>query len=249
MIKKAFLFLLICSLSAAAQAVGPRVTIPQINFNFINISQGSSAEHTYMIYNGGGGVLKLGEVKTSCYCITASIDKNTLTPTDSARLIVNYINSGKSARTDNYVSIKTNDENNPNVRIYVTRVVPTNAPTLSSMPNDTLGGTSNGPVIYFTETQHDFGNMKQGAIVAYTFKFYNKGNSVLRIRDIQTSCGCTAAVVKDKNIDPGKEGELRVQFDSTGKIGKLVRQITVMSNDPKNIYQQLKIYADVEQQQ
>ncbi len=248
MIKKALLLVVFFSLAVAAQAIGPIVTIPQINFDYTHVPQDSSFEHTYWVYNGGGGVLKLGEVNTSCKCITASIDKHTLTPTDSARLDVTYVNTKGSMNTDNYVSIQTNDENNPNVRIYITRKIPTNAPTLSSMPSDSIGGPSSAPVIYFPVTQHNFGVMKQGDIVAYTFKFYNKGNSVLRIRDIQTSCGCTAAVVKDKNIAPGKEGELRVQFDSTGKIGKLVRQVTVMSNDPKNIYEQLKIYADVHEQ-
>ncbi len=247
MIKKALLFVLFFSLAAAAQAIGPVVTIPQINYDYSHVPQDSTFEHTYMIYNGGGGVLKLGAVKTSCKCITASIDKNTLTPTDSARLMVTYTNTGKSSGIDNFVSIRTNDDNNPDVRIYITRKVPTNAPTLSSMPIDTLGGTTNAPVIYFPNTQHNFGVMKQGDIVSYTFKYFNKGNSVLHIRDIQTSCGCTAAAVKAKDTAPGKEGEIRVQFDSTGKIGKLVRQITVMSNDPKNTFEQLKIYADVQE--
>ena len=246
MIKKASLLVLFFSLAAAAQAIGPIVTIPQINFDYSHVPQDSSFEHTYWIYNGGGGMLKLGQVTTSCKCISASVDKNTLTPTDSTRLVVDYTNSGNASKTDNYIAIQTNDPNNPNVRIYITRKVPTNAPTLSSMPIDTIGGTSSAPVIYFPNVKHEFGVMKEGNIVSYTFKFYNKGNSVLKIKDIQTSCGCTAAVVKDKNIAPGKEGEIRVQFDSTGKSGKLVRQITVMSNDPKNTYQQLKIYADVE---
>lgn len=246
MIKRILLYILFISLSAAAQAIGPRVTIPQLNYSFTNVPQDSSFEHTYMIYNGGGGMLTLGEVKTSCKCITATLDKNTLSPTDSARLVVSYTNIGRSSSADNYVSIKTNDENNPNVRIYITRVVPTNAPTLSSMPIDSLGTTSNSPVIYFPVMQHDFGKIKQGTIVDYTFKYYNKGGTVLTIKNIQTSCGCTAAVVKDKNVDAGKEGEIRVQFDSTGKSGKLVRQISVMSNDPKNKFELLKIYADVE---
>ena len=88
--------------------------------------------------------------------------------------------------------------------------------------------------------------MEQGNIGKYTFKVINKGTGLLRIKDITTSCGCTAAVVNDKDIPAGKEGEISVQFDSSGKMGKLSRRITVFSNDPKSSYKNITIYADVE---
>ncbi|MCL5031384.1 MAG: DUF1573 domain-containing protein [Bacteroidetes bacterium] len=247
MIKKILFYFTFISIAIFAQAVGPKVTIPQINYNFDYVPIDSSLGHTYMIYNGGGGVLKLWGVKTTCKCISASLDKSTLTPTDSARLDVSYTNIKSSQGLDKYISIKTNDPNNPDVRIFITRTIPTNSPTLSSMPKDTTGGAASvAPVIYFPVSDHDFGKLKQGTIVSYTFKFMNKGNSTLKIKDITTSCGCTAALVKDKEIAPGKKGELAVQFDSSGKIGKLSRKITILSNDPKQSYKVLTIYADVE---
>ncbi len=246
MINKIFLIIAFFSCLIIGQSVGPIVTIPQINYNFDYVPIDSSLGHTYMIYNGGGGVLKLWDVSTTCKCITATLDKSTLTPTDSARLDVSYTNVKNSQGLDKYISIKTNDPNNPNVRIYITRVI-NNSPTLASMPKDSIGENSSAvPVIYFPVDEHNFGKIKQGTIVSYTFKFMNKGKSTLKIKDITTSCGCTAALVKDKEIAPGKEGELAVQFDSNGKIGKLSRKITILSNDPKQSYKVLTIYADVE---
>ncbi len=243
------LFVFFCA-AAAAQTVGPVVTVPQINYDFTHVAPGSTLQHTFMIYNGGGAVLKMWNVRTSCKCITASLEKTTLAPTDSAALNVSYTNVGISSHLDNYVVISTNDPNNPNLRIYITRAVPRTGPTLSEMPNDTSGGVaaSPAPIIYFPVTEHNFGKMKQGAVASYTFKFMNKGNSTLRIRDITTSCGCTAALINQKNIAPGKDGEIRVDFDSSGKIGKLVRRVTVLSNDPKDVYKTLLIYADVEKE-
>ena len=242
------LFVFFCAV-AIAQSVGPVVSVPQIDYDFTHVSEGSSLAHVFIIYNGGGAVLKLSDVKTSCKCITASLDKTTLVPTDSARLSVNYTNVGSSSHLDNYVTINTNDPNNPNLRIFITRAVPRTGPTLSEMPKDSVGGQlSPAPIIYFPETEHNFGKMKQGEVSSYTFKFINKGNSTLRIRDITTSCGCTAALVKDKEIAPGKEGEVRVDFDSSGKMGKLVRKVTILCNDPKDVYKTLLIYADVEKE-
>jgi hypothetical protein len=246
MFKKILFLLAFFSACVLAQAIGPKVTIPQSNYDYSQVPENSTIQHTYMIYNGGGGVLKLLGVSTSCKCITASLDKATLTPADSAKLDVYYSNNGTAKGLDNYVSLKTNDLNNPDVRIFISRSVPTGAPTLSSMPNDTIEGSVAGPVIYMPEWEHDFGKMKQGDVVKYTFKIVNKGTSLLRIRDITTSCGCTAAIVNNKDIPAGKEGEILVQFDSSGKMGKLSRRITVFSNDPKNTYKNITIFADVE---
>jgi hypothetical protein len=246
MFKKILSVLVFFSVFAFAQSIGPKVTIPQINYDYSKVPENSTFQHTYMIFNGGGGVLKLFGVSSSCKCITASLDRTTLTPTDSAKLDVSYSNIGKSNATDNYLSLTTNDPNNPSVRIFITRAVQTGAPTLSSMPNDTIGGSVVGPLIYLPETEHNFGKMKQGVVGKYTFKIINKGTDLLRIRDITTSCGCTAAIIKDKDIPAGKEGEILVQFDSSGKMGKLTRRITVLSNDPKNTYKNIIIYADVE---
>jgi hypothetical protein len=246
MFKKILFLSVFFSAYIFAQSIGPKVTIPQINYDYPQVPENSTFQHTYMIYNGGGGELKFLGVSTSCKCITANLDKTTLLPADSAKLIVNYLNNGTSKGIDNFVTLKTNDPNNPDVRIFITKTAQTSAPTLSSMPVDTIKGSVFGPVIFLPETEHDFGKMKQGDVVKYTFKIINKGTASLRIRDITTSCGCTAAVVKDKDIPAGKEGEILVQFDSSGKQGKLSRTITVFSNDPKTTYKNIRIFADVE---
>ncbi len=248
MFKKIITVLFFLSSVVFSQAIGPKVTIPQIDYDYTQVPQGEKLIHTYMIYNGGGGTLFLSNVRTSCKCITASLDKTQLAPADSARLAVEYTNIGNANKLDNYVAIRTNDPVNPDVRIYVTRVNPSSAPTLAHMPSDSVSGAFSGPSIYFPESTHDFGVMKQGAISDYVFKFVNRGNALLKIKDIRTSCGCTAALVKNKEIGPGSEGELRVQFDSAGKIGKLSRRIMVYSNDPQQIEKLLIIYADVEKE-
>ena len=225
--------------------IGPKVTIPQINYDYTLVPKGERQSHTYMIYNGGDAVLFLSNVRTSCSCVTAELDKTKLSPADSARLTVEYTNIGNSKKLDNYVTVKTNDPANPDVRIYVTRVNPVSGPTLAYMPNDSVKKTVSGPSIYFPEDTYNFGVMKQGAVGNHVFKFVNRGDSTLKIKDIRTSCGCTAALVKSKEIAPGTGGELRVEFDSSGKIGKLSRRITVYTNDPKHIEKLILIYADV----
>ncbi|MHB1686052.1 MAG: DUF1573 domain-containing protein [Ignavibacteriaceae bacterium] len=241
MIKKIFTLVIIFFSLSIAQTIGPVVSVPKIDYDFSNVPAGTSVEHSFVIYNGGGALLTLSDVKSSCNCITAKLDKNKLVPGDSAHVDIVYISKGKTKPEDTYVTIKTNDPNNPNLKLFVTRAYPDNKPTLSGMPVD----SSFHPAAYYPETDHDFGFIKQGQVVEYFFSIINKGNITLVIKDIKTSCGCTAAVVKKKELLPGETAKLRVQFDSAGLNGKVSRVISITTNDPKNPRKVLTILADV----
>ena len=104
------------------------------------------------------------------------------------------------------------------------------------------------PVLYFSETKHDFGKVKEGNVVEYTFKFHNKGNETLTIKDVRTSCGCTAALVSSEKLEPGIEGTLKVELDTKNRSGKMSRTITIQSNDPKDPTKVLTVYADIEKE-
>lgn len=90
-------------------------------------------------------------------------------------------------------------------------------------------------VILFREYDHDFGKLSEGEKVASVFTFENKGKGPLVILSVTTSCGCTVPKYDTKPIDPGKTGTLEVVFDSSGKIGKQTKTITVKSNASKPI--------------
>ena len=101
------------------------------------------------------------------------------------------------------------------------------------------------PKIYFPEITHDFGKVENGKVVDYIFKFVNKGNSILNIQDIKTSCGCTAALVSSKSVKPGEDGTIKVELNTKGHTGKMVRTVTIKSNDPKTPTSTLTIFAEV----
>jgi hypothetical protein len=96
------------------------------------------------------------------------------------------------------------------------------------------------------EDRWDFGKIKEGDIVKHYFEFRNSGGSGLFIKDVRTSCGCTAANVSEREIAPGKKGKIKVIFDSKGFSEKVDVSINVESNDPAGPLKQLIISADVE---
>lgn len=103
-----------------------------------------------------------------------------------------------------------------------------------------------GPKIGFAETEHDFGTASEGDSLKHVFVVKNEGSAPLLIDRVQTSCGCTAAVLKSKEIAPGGTGEIEVTFDTKGRVGPNTKTITVLSNDPNASRSTLKISAMIE---
>ncbi len=87
-----------------------------------------------------------------------------------------------------------------------------------------------GPKIFFAKSSHDFGDISQGDRVEHIFKFENTGTEPLILTDVRTTCGCTAPQWPREPIPPGQVSELKVIFNSAGKVGIQNKVITVMSN-------------------
>ena len=101
--------------------------------------------------------------------------------------------------------------------------------------------TGDGPQMSFEETEHDFGEILQGEIVSFTFKFKNTGNADLIISNHSTSCGCTVPEYPKEAIAPGEEGQITIQFNSHGKKGVQNKTITLVTNcDPSNVALNIK---------
>lgn len=90
------------------------------------------------------------------------------------------------------------------------------------------------PVFSFEKTEHDFGQIKQGEKVVYTFKFTNTGKKDLVITSATGSCGCTVPQYPKMPIPPGGQGMIDITFDSSGKSGKQHKTITIVANTVPN---------------
>jgi hypothetical protein len=86
------------------------------------------------------------------------------------------------------------------------------------------------PEFSFEKTEHDFGTIKEGETVSYTFKFKNTGQAPLIISKVQPSCGCTAPDWSKEPIPVGGEGFVKVEFDSNGKPNIQQKSVNVIAN-------------------
>lgn len=102
------------------------------------------------------------------------------------------------------------------------------------------------PVAKYPKTVHDFGKVSHGVVLTHEFSVVNAGDTPLVIKKIHSSCGCTAALVTEDTIAPGKEGRINTTFNTRGYSGKTVMHLFVETNDRKNPRQELRLLAHIE---
>jgi outer membrane murein-binding lipoprotein Lpp len=86
------------------------------------------------------------------------------------------------------------------------------------------------PALEFETVDHDFGTIKEGDVVEYTYKFKNTGEAPLIIQGAQGSCGCTVPEWSKEPIQVGGTGFVKAKFDSQGKPNTQNKTVTVTAN-------------------
>jgi len=78
---------------------------------------------------------------------------------------------------------------------------------------------------------YDFGRIKAGELVKYSFVFTNNGDQPLELSNVQPSCGCTTAGDWSHKVMPGETGKVPIQFNSANFNGSVFKTVSVSSND------------------
>jgi len=103
-------------------------------------------------------------------------------------------------------------------------------PEASTVAAD-LATNTPAPHIEFNTNIYEFGRVKAGDPVKYTYYFTNTGSALLEVTDVRPSCGCTTAGEWTKKVEPGSAGTIPIQFNSANYSGQVFKTITVSSND------------------
>ncbi len=218
-----------------AQLSGPKIYTPNDKYDFGSVDQGAIIKYRFVVVNNGDDLLKIRNVVTSCGCTAAEPEKKELAPGESTTINAEFSTVGRIGKQAKYITVYSNDVNNSALQLLITGDV-----IEVVKPDETPK-----PKLVFPETQHDFGTVKEGQILEYTFRFKNSGNADLIIKDIKTSCGCTAVNLSEKVIPSGGDGTIKVEYDTANRSGKTSRIITVISNDPEEFQKILTITADI----
>lgn len=109
-------------------------------------------------------------------------------------------------------------------------------------------GTSAGlpkTTLSWSDTEFDFGDIKQGSENTHIFNFTNTGTEPLIIEKAKGSCGCTVPEYPKEPIPPGATDQIKVVYKPGKQKNKQTKKVTVTANtDPVQTI--LTITADVE---
>ncbi len=82
----------------------------------------------------------------------------------------------------------------------------------------------------FYETKFSFGNVSEGKVLKHTFRYKNTGQFPLMICKADVTCGCTIPNFQLEPVPAGHDGEITIEFNTTGKSGFQQKNIIVHSN-------------------
>lgn len=94
-------------------------------------------------------------------------------------------------------------------------------------------------------TDIDFGDVYQGQKIDRKVTIKNTGDKQLVIDNVQAGCGCTATLLAERNLDPGKTTSLQITFDSKNFWGPTHKDVRVFSNDSAQTPLMIKFSANV----
>lgn len=121
---------------------------------------------------------------------------------------------------------------------------PAATPTNASTTVADAGNDNEFPVMTFQTTEFDFGSVKEGEIVDYTFEFTNTGTFPLIINKATATCGCTVPSWPKDPIGVGGTGEIKVKFNSANRKNLQTKYVNINANTKPEVTR-LKITGNV----
>ncbi|MCK9212444.1 MAG: DUF1573 domain-containing protein, partial [Ignavibacteriaceae bacterium] len=160
-----------------AQLSGPRIQANISQYNFGEITEGTVVKFSFQVKNIGDQVLHITNIMTSCGCTAAAMQNDEIQPGKETQINIEFNSQGKSGIQHKVVSVASNDASNPSMKLEMTGKV------LSKDSNKEESKVV-GPKIQFENAVHDFGKIKEGSVVEYTFKFKNIGSELLEVSNV-----------------------------------------------------------------
>lgn len=103
------------------------------------------------------------------------------------------------------------------------------------------------PHIQFETNFYDFGHLAGIESASGSFKFKNVGDAVLKLDAPHPSCGCTDAKATPDTLAPGESGLITFKINLDHPMGKNVKTIAILSNDPQTPSVTLKAQLEYDQ--
>jgi hypothetical protein len=87
-------------------------------------------------------------------------------------------------------------------------------------------------VVSVDTPRFNFGVVEPGTVISNRFRMTNGTSHRINILKVLTSCACTVADLPKPNLAPGESIDISVRMDTSGRYGSLVKDVSVVTDDP-----------------
>lgn len=108
--------------------------------------------------------------------------------------------------------------------------------------------SAEAPKAEIAEPVYNFGTALSGPPIEHVFMIKNVGKAPLEIRNVNTSCGCTAAKPSKSILAPGEVSTIAASVDTRFELGHSLSVVNLTTNEPDNAPLQLKIEGVIKPQ-
>jgi hypothetical protein len=112
--------------------------------------------------------------------------------------------------------------------------------------SDSLQKKGPGKIVFDKEI-HNFGTVKDGEIVSFSFVFRNEGGEPFKIVKTQKSCGCIDIKYNSEPITSGETSAIEVIVNTAGEWGNLIKSVEIETSQGEK--KELQIGAYIENKQ
>ncbi|MBM4175591.1 MAG: DUF1573 domain-containing protein [Ignavibacteria bacterium] len=92
---------------------------------------------------------------------------------------------------------------------------------------------------------HHFGTIYKGQKVKHVFEIENLTSKTIQVDKVETSCGCTAALISNKTLKPKQKAKVTAEFDSESFQGYQEKNIYVHERRSKEPLVILKVQVNI----
>lgn len=191
------------------------------NWGTVSPSQ-SPLKYDLIIRNTGNQNLKISNVRPTCGCTTAPLEKDELKPNESTKISITFNVAQNSGPVSKQIFIYSNDPVNPSI-------------------NYTLMAEVVRPLTVSPSTHMSFKDLVVGLVGESTLKIKNTSNKNITMTDFKTTpAELTINLSGTKRLRPGEEVELKAKIMPL-RVGNLNTRISIKTDHPD--FPQLEIHG------
>ena len=197
----------------------PKLTLSENSWHYGEVTPDQRPTHDFTLKNEGEEILVIESVYPSCPCVIVELTKKEIPAGKEALLETTFDPTGYEGSIAKYITIKSNDPENPVKKIETTI-------TILHVPN---------PDIELSEQTFNLGTISREDTPVIKFNISNTGDAELIIEKIVTEELFNHNMETPLTIAPGEQFEAEVYLDSQQlKEGEFRKAIRIMTNDPQN---------------